>query len=93
LENHQIVELQRVNFLDVAQSRKIAVRKFVLLHSKKNKIMIEDISSSASIREIMQIKKLAKNGRNHDIDPYSWFSKQVSPALMYSIEPVPGSEC
>lgn len=78
LESHQLFELQRVNFLDVPWARRIAVRKFVFRHAKNNqKISIEDIASSATVREMFEIKALARAGKFNDVDPYSWFSKQV----------------
>lgn len=76
VESHQLFELQRMNFLDVPNARRIAVRKFVFRHAKNNQILIEDIASSATIREMFEIKAFAKAGRFNEINPFSWFSKQ-----------------
>ena len=77
LESQQLFELQRMNFLDVPNARRIAVRKFIFRHAKNNQILIEEIASSATIREMFEIRALAKAGRVNDIDPFSWFSRQV----------------
>ena len=84
-QTHQIFELQRMSFLDVALARRIAVRKFVFRHSRNHQLFIEDIASSSTMREMLNVKSMAKSGNLPDIDTFCWFSKQVSAELSLSV--------
>eukprot|EP00210_Caulerpa_lentillifera_P009528 g9086.t1 len=75
IEANQIFELQRMDFRQVPSARKIAVRKFVFRHSRKHQLFVQDICSSPTIREMLEVKSYARGGRFSDIDPFSWFAR------------------
>lgn len=72
--------------MDVPIARKIAVRQFVFRHARRDQLSIKEIASSSTVREMFEIRTLARSGRFQDINPFSWFSKQVQSFQTYFCE-------